>query len=79
MDGESSPYVSRMKRTRKKKTFKAPCIRDEALRVQASPSLTRVMDGASSASLSSPHIVLVTFTAASSQPSLGTRQGRGFA
>ncbi|GMP57911.1 hypothetical protein CsSME_00021791 [Camellia sinensis var. sinensis] len=36
------------RRKRKVKTFKAPCIMDEALRVRASPSLPCTIDGASS-------------------------------
>ncbi|KAI8031529.1 hypothetical protein LOK49_LG01G03165 [Camellia lanceoleosa] len=44
--GKTTEDANRMKR--KRKTFKAPCIMDEALRVRASPSLSRTIDGASS-------------------------------
>ncbi|KAI7985712.1 hypothetical protein LOK49_LG14G01067 [Camellia lanceoleosa] len=37
---------------RKRKTFKAPCIIDEALHVRASPSLPRTIDGPSFSSVS---------------------------
>ncbi|KAI8028147.1 hypothetical protein LOK49_LG02G02016 [Camellia lanceoleosa] len=44
--GKTTEDANRMKR--KRKTFKAPCIMDEALRVRASPSLPCTIDGASS-------------------------------
>ncbi|KAI7992106.1 hypothetical protein LOK49_LG12G02700 [Camellia lanceoleosa] len=48
--GKMTEDANRMKR--KRKTFKAPCIIDEALRVRASPSLPRTMDGPSFSSVS---------------------------
>ncbi|CAL5353229.1 unnamed protein product [Camellia sinensis] len=44
--GKTTKDANRMKR--KVKTFKAPCIMDEALHVRASPSLPCTIDGASS-------------------------------
>ncbi|KAI7982964.1 hypothetical protein LOK49_LG15G01492 [Camellia lanceoleosa] len=44
--GKMTEDANRMKR--KRKTFKAPCIIDEALRVRASPSLPCTIDGPSS-------------------------------
>ncbi|KAL7198992.1 hypothetical protein ACSBR2_021308 [Camellia fascicularis] len=44
--GKTTEDANRMKW--KRKTFKTPCIMDEALRVRASPSLPRIIDGASS-------------------------------
>ncbi|KAI8009347.1 Peptidyl-prolyl cis-trans isomerase CYP59 [Camellia lanceoleosa] len=41
-------FLKLCKMKHKRKTFKAPCTMDEALRVRASPSLPHTMDGASS-------------------------------